>query len=97
MPACPQAEYRAGKPISTGKYTLIPITKSWQVRIGRFPGGLIWNRPSSILVQDPGGVETNLPIPDPTRRIILSLLGLCIGAAGLLWVISRNQMHLAKE
>lgn len=97
MPSWLQIEYKAGKPISIGQFTLIPFTQSWQVRPGRLPGGLSWNRPASIMVQDQNGHDTNLPIPDPTRRIILSLLGMCLGAVGLLWVITYSQKRLAKE
>ena len=37
-------------------------------------GGLIWNRPVSVVVRTPGGQEQILFVPDVTRTAIIGLL-----------------------
>lgn len=49
----------------------------------RFPGlsgGLVWNRPSGVLV-DENGEQATIETPDVTRRIQWTLLGLGAAAA----------------
>ena len=42
-------ETRAGDPISTGKLKLVPFAQVFQLRFPLFNGGLVWNRPVSVL------------------------------------------------
>lgn len=86
-------ETRVGEPMSIGDTTIVPMAKSLRIQIPRLPGGLIWNRPVSLLVREPDGSEEVLHIRDITRR---TQFGLILGSiAGLLavWFVQR----LSKE
>jgi hypothetical protein len=51
------------------------VTPQSQVLIIRLPfGGLVWHRPTAILVER-GGQTSRIPIVDATRVIQLALLG----------------------
>ena len=51
-----------------------------QLRLPLVNGGLIWNRPVAVLVDLPDGQERILPVPDPTRSVVLALISLCIAS-----------------
>lgn len=58
-----------------GDRRIVPMAKVWQIRFPGSVGGVIWNRPHSVVVQSDGGEEEVLPVRDVTRRAQLSLLG----------------------
>jgi hypothetical protein len=59
------------------------MAKSWQIRFPGGMGGIVWNRPHSVVVQSPEG-EDVLPVRDVTRQVQLALLG--SGLTGVLLV-----------
>ena len=77
MPNLIQSEYRSGNPIKYSDGTITPFSKLIQINIPKLRGGLIWNRPHSILVTDMDGDERIMHIRDVTRLIILYLSGIC--------------------
>lgn len=82
-----EREIRTGATRQVGDYQITPQT---QVLSIRFPGhgGLIWNRPRSVLVKTSDGQESQLPVRDVTRLVIWSMLaGGLLGAImiGLAW------------
>ncbi|HJW91218.1 MAG TPA: hypothetical protein VJ436_11315 [Anaerolineales bacterium] len=85
-----QFETRAGEAIYSGPLTLIPLVHSLRIRFPRMRGGLVWNRPASIVVRDAEGGEHALPVPDPTRRAQLVLLGSGLVGALLIWSAFRS-------
>jgi hypothetical protein len=89
MPGRLTCEYQAGEEIQAGEQTLMPFSKVWRFQA---PGGrfsMTWNRPAAVLARAASGEEQILPIPDLTRRIIFSLLGVCVGAALLAGILSK--------
>jgi hypothetical protein len=76
-------EQKAGDPMIVGDFRIIPFAQTLRLHFPRWRlGGLIWNRPSSVMVITRDGEEQVLPIHDVTRRVQLSLLG-----AGILSVL----------
>ena len=59
---------------------LVPAARSFLLRLPGEYGGLVWNRPAGIRVEDESGARW-IPIIDSTRRIQLGLLAAGIGAA----------------
>jgi hypothetical protein len=82
-----QVETRAGDPIPAGDMMIIPMAKSTQIRFPGLPGGIIWNRPASVVVQTSAGQEYVLPVRDITRRIQFALLGGGLIGIFLTWLI----------
>jgi hypothetical protein len=84
-------ETRAGEPIqlSTGK--IIPFSKVLYIQIPGLWGGVLWERPASVLVIQDDGEEEIIPIQDVSRYVVLGL----IGAIALLWLFTRKKGHKA--
>jgi hypothetical protein len=53
-------------------------------------GGIIWNRPVSVVVQSEGGVEQLLPVRDITRQVQLALFGGALFSVLTLWSVRRR-------
>jgi hypothetical protein len=81
MPALVRIENRAGDPIQNGDRTLTPFSKALILQLPGMPGGLIWNRPASVLARSADGQEQVIPIQDITRQAIFGLYGACLAFA----------------
>lgn len=65
----------SGNKVAVGDVTVRPQSRALTVRWPR--GGLVWNRPTAVLVEQ--GEETErVPIVDVTRMAQLGLLGLSL-------------------
>ena len=60
--------------ISGGEVKVRPQSQALSLRWPR--GGIVWNRPVAILVEQ-NGVQRRMPIVDVTRLAQIVLLGLC--------------------
>jgi hypothetical protein len=89
MPNFIEIETKAGQPIQGEKITLTPYAQSLRIQIPGWNGGLIWNRPVSILAATEDGQEEIIPVPDVTRQVLWGLLGASLGTALVLFIISR--------
>jgi len=85
MPEFIQSETTPGEPITAGGKQITPFSKSLKIMIPGFTGGLIWNRPHSILVQSADGDEQIYPVIDVTRQILWLLMGVSI--VGIFFVL----------
>lgn len=83
-------ENRAGKTIQAGENWIMPISQAIRLQIPGLPGGLIWNRPVSVVVTTPSGQEQILPIRDITRIAQLSFIGMAILGVLLFWRAARK-------
>jgi hypothetical protein len=79
-------ETRAGAPVQAGNISLIPLARSMRIQLPGTPGGLVWNRPVSVVATGPGGRQQVLPVLDVTRRAQLVLLGAGLLGSLLLWL-----------
>ena len=85
-----EIETRAGQPYQAGSLKITPFSRALIVRPHGMPGGLIWNWPSSLLVQTADGQEQTLPVVDVTRRAQWLLLGAGLLGATLIWLLYRK-------
>ena len=79
-----QIETRSTEPVPVAGGQLVPFAQSFRLRFPGNSGGLIWNRPVSVLYQTPDGQEILLPVHDVTRSIVWSLAGAVI----LTWILT---------
>ena len=95
MPGLIQTETRAGETITMGGTKIVPFSKSLRVQIPGLHGGLIWNRPASVLVISSDGHEQIIPIVDVTRQALWALLGVSLAVFPLMMLISlrRNKTN----
>lgn len=83
-------ENMAGRSIQAGAHRIVPVSQSVRLQIPGLPGGLIWNRPVSVVVTTPDGQEQVLPIRDLTRIAQLTIFGAAILGSFLFWRASRR-------
>jgi hypothetical protein len=69
-------ENYSGQPVSYRGTTIIPFSRVLRIQIPGISGGLIWNRPVSVLTVDADGQERLFPVRDITRQVVWGLLGL---------------------
>lgn len=87
-----QIETKAGSPVQAGTRRLVPFSQVIRLNLpGMAAGGIIWNRPFSVLVQDEDGKDWNLPISDITRQAQIFLIGLGLFGAFLIWAARHRQ------
>lgn len=89
MPSWLQIETRAGKKIVSGKNRIVPYYQSIGVNWPKINGGVVWNRPVSVLAVSPDGAEIVIPVVDTTRRIQIAIFGSGLIILLLTWLISR--------
>lgn len=83
-------ENRVGAPIQAGERRITPFVQVVKLNIPGLHGGLIWNRPHAVLVQESDGSETVLPVPDITRQLQIFLLAAGLFAGLLFWMRRRS-------
>jgi hypothetical protein len=74
------------RPILAGALRLTPESHVLTVRLPS--GGLVWQRPTAVVVDQPGRASRRIPIVDLTRVAQLALL---LGTVLCLMVISRQK------
>jgi hypothetical protein len=72
--------HRFGKPSTRSGRVLMPRTRAMLLRFPGLRGGLVWNRPSGVVVGE-NGERIAAETPDATRRVRWALLGLGAAAA----------------
>jgi hypothetical protein len=84
-------ETKAGNPIPVEGIKLVPFSRVLHLRLPFLHGGLIWNRPVSVLITSENGKEQLLPIHDYTRLTLWTLLSIGILGSLLISWISRQK------
>lgn len=85
-----QVQTRPGTEIHSGSLRLTPYAQSLVLRLPSGQGGLVWNRPVSVLARHPDGREVTLPVRDVTRLWQIGLLALGVLGALLLQIIAHK-------
>jgi hypothetical protein len=85
-----ELENRVGEPVLAGDYRIIPISRALILKFPGRRGGIIWNRPVSVVAQTADGQEQVLPVRDITRQILLALYGSSLLSALLMWLVRKQ-------
>ena len=95
MPGFIQTETKAGEAITMGETKIVPFSKSVRVQIPGWQGGLIWNRPASLLVTSSDMEEQIIPIVDVAREALRRVVLLRLAVLPLMMLISlrRNKTN----
>lgn len=80
----------AGDPITVNDYKVYPIARSYRLNIPGINGGIIWNRPHAVIVEDSGGNRRVIPVADPTRRLQITIIAAALIGSLLTWLIFRK-------
>lgn len=86
-------ETYAGEQIIAGDKRILPFSQALTIRFPSTNGGIIWNRPVSVLETSSDGGEQVIRIYDVTR--IAQVLLLSFGALGslLIWLLFRTTQN----
>jgi len=75
MPGLLNIETHSAQPVTWQGVRLVPFAQSLRIQIPGLGGGLVWNRPVSVLAVYPDGREEVLPVRDPTRQVLWMVMG----------------------
>lgn len=78
-----------GRRIEVDGRTIVPIARSLRLPVPGGAGGLVWNRPVGILVEEAGG-RRYVRVRDRTREIQWLLLGAGLAVAVVIWLAGRR-------
>jgi len=84
-------ENKSGRPVETKGGKLIVFSQAVQLRIPGMRGGLVWNRPVSLLATSADGHEQVIPIQDVTRTIVWTLAGAALATGLFFWLKSMDK------
>jgi hypothetical protein len=79
-----------GRPVKVADTQVYVRSQVLQVRLPSGNGGLIWNRPLSVVMRRQNGQEQILSVPDVTRTAVLTLLVLNL-VSTFLWMRFRRK------
>ena len=101
MPPLFEVKVRGGEPVTFRGVTLTPFARAVTVNFpGNIPGvrgGLVWNKPVTVLAQTPDGQEQILHIHDVTRLALLGISAVTFFATLLTGLIIARKRRLLKE
>ena len=80
----------AGEPVIAGDIKIYPVARSYRLNFPSGHGGIVWNRPRSVIVEDVMGRRQIITIQDYTRRMQIFILAAGLITALLTWLIFRN-------
>ncbi len=89
-------ETRTGEPVTAGNLQLIPLAQNIRLQPPGLPVGLIWNRPTAVIVQSPDGQQEILPVPDLTRQWQLRILAAGLVAALVIRLLVGSSRRLSR-
>lgn len=85
-----QSEVHMGEAIRVKGARIYPLSKVVKFTAGN-SGGMIWNRPVSVLIRTDSGEEHNLPVRDLTRDTQIQALAAGVLAGIFLWLVFRGR------
>lgn len=80
----------AGEPVNVGDVKVYPVSRSYRLNFPRAKGGISWNRPLGIIVEDQAGGRQVLPVEDQTRRFQIMILSAGFLATLFTWLVLRR-------
>lgn len=80
----------AGEPVNIGDVNIYPISRTYRLNFPRVHGGISWNRPLGVIVEDQLGNRQILPVRDVTRRYQVFILGTGFLATLVTWLMLKR-------
>ena len=80
----------AGEPVQVGEARVYPVARSYMVNLPGGRGGIAWNKPLAVIVEDSQGKRQIIPVHDRTRRLQVAILASGLVASLLTWAIFRR-------
>jgi len=87
----------AGDPVEVNGLTVYPVARSYRVNMPGARGGIVWNRPLAVIVEDTEGNRQILPVIDRTRQLQIAIFSAGFIATLFTWLIFRKSRKPAKK
>ena len=85
-----QLQTNTGEKITAGNLSLTPQSKALTIRLPF--GGLVWNRPVAVLVEE-NGQTRRIPIVNATRLAQVGVLALALVSVIISAIIAQKRSH----
>jgi len=79
-----------GEPVNTGDVNVYPVARSYRINFPAARGGIVWNRPLAVIVEDSHGSRQIIPVQDRTRQLQVAILAAGFFGTILTWLIFRR-------
>jgi hypothetical protein len=80
-------QQREGIPVRMGSFSLTPISRAFIIQIPGLHGGLVWNRPSAVVITRADGSQQWVPVMDVTRLTLFGIAALTVMTAILAGIL----------
>jgi hypothetical protein len=80
----------AGEPVNVGEVSVYPVARSYRINFPSARGGIVWNRPLAVIVEDSSGSRQIIPVQDRTRQLQIAILAAGFVSTLLTWLIFRR-------
>lgn len=80
----------AGEPVIAGEVRIYPVARSYRINFPAASGGIVWNRPLAVIVEDSNGSRQIIPVQDRTRQLQITFLAAGFFGTLLTWLIFRR-------
>jgi len=79
-----------GEPVRVGDLSIYPVARSYRINMPGVHGGIIWNRPVAVIVENSRGDRQELPVVDRTRQLQIAIFSAGLFGAFLTWLLFRK-------
>jgi len=86
-----------GDPVEVNEVTIYPVARSYRINLPGVRGGIIWNKPLAVIVEDSNGNRQVLPVPDRTRQLQIAIFYAGLIGTLLTWLIFRKSRKTEKK
>ena len=80
----------SGEPVVVGDVKVYPVARSYRINFPSNQGGISWNRPLAVIVEDSQGSRQVIPVQDRTRQLQVGILLAGLFGTILTWLILRQ-------
>lgn len=80
----------SGDPVPVGDINVYPVARSYRMTFPGVHGGMVWNKPLGVIVEDKLGNRQTIPVPDVTRRLQVAILAAGFLGSLLAWMMIRR-------
>ncbi|MCJ7535558.1 MAG: hypothetical protein WA997_11075 [Anaerolineales bacterium] len=87
----------AGEPVEVNGLTVYPVARSYRINMPGARGGIVWNRPLAVIVEDADGTRQILPVIDRTRQLQIAIFSAGFIGTLLTWLIFRKSRKPAQK
>jgi hypothetical protein len=87
----------SGEPVVVGDVKVYPVARSYRINFPSDKGGISWNRPLAVIVEDSQGSRQVIPVQDRTRQLQVGILLAGLFGTILTWLILRQSRSFKQK